>query len=190
MPPEPSPMPAEAAPEAASPPPEPEAAATVPAVGDPAETDPEMTAMFEERERRLGAKRSKAKLATNVLLLALVVAPVVAVTTHPGLRAKFESLVGHLGQGIDDVKALGSTTDNYDEALNKIAVRGDQIDKASRAIGVDPDKVAADDDPGMTREIAELAGKEEAETLGGRGTQLKQLGRMTGSTRDDESGAE
>lgn len=91
------------------------------------EQDQELAAMLEERDGRLKKKKGRVKLVANVMLLALIVAPVTAVAVNPSLKGKFEKFVGHLGEGVDDVKTMANTKESFDEALAEVATRGDHI---------------------------------------------------------------
>ncbi|MBB5351237.1 hypothetical protein HNR46_001471 [Haloferula luteola] len=155
------------------------------------ETDTELTAMLEERNSKLEKKKGRARVLANLALLLLVVAPATAVMVHPGLRAKFDWLVQNLGKGMDDVKSMADTKDSYDQALDRISSRGDQIDDATRALGGDPNSVVPGEDPEMKQEMAEFMG-EEAEGFDRRRAGLEKMGfvakKLTGM--DEEKPAE
>jgi hypothetical protein len=124
------------------------------------ETDPEFGALLEEREGRLKKRSTRARWAVNLLLLGIFGGTATAFTVSPTLRGKVEHLVVSLKEGVDDVKMMGKGADNYDEALEEVAARGNQIDAASRALGIDPTTIDPGDDPNMLAEMNELAGED------------------------------
>lgn len=124
------------------------------------ETDPEFGALLEEREGRLKKRSSRARWAVNLLLLGIFGGASIAFTVSPTLQGKVDYLVTSLQEGVDDVKMMGKGTENYDEALAEVAVRGDQIDAATRMMGIDPTVVDPDEDPNMLAEMNALAGED------------------------------
>jgi len=124
------------------------------------ETDPEFAALLEAREGRLKKRNTRAKWAVNLLFLGLFGGSAAAFAVSPELRGKFEHLVVSLKEGVDDVKMMGNGTENYDEALEQVAARGDQINAATEMMGVDPSTVDPGDDPNMLAEMNELAGED------------------------------
>ncbi|GAA5481696.1 hypothetical protein [Haloferula sargassicola] len=139
------------------------------------EQDEELSAMLEERDGRLKKRRGRVRMVTNVALLALIVAPTAAVMIHPGLRAKFDWLVVNIGKSMEDVKSMANTKDSYDEALDKVATRGNQIDDATRALGVDPTQVVPGEDPEMKAEMQAFMG-DEADGFDRRRAGLEKMG--------------
>lgn len=124
------------------------------------ESDPEFGALLEEREGRLKKRSTRARWAVNLILLGIFGGTATAFTVSPTLRGKVDYLVTSLREGVDDVKMMGKGAENYDEALEEVAARGNQIDAASRALGIDPTTVDPGDDPNMLAEMNELAGED------------------------------
>ncbi len=139
------------------------------------EQDAELSAMLEERDQKLKTRRGRAKMAANIALLTVIVAPSVAVMVNPTLRAKFDWFVANLGKGVDDVKSMANTKGSYDEALDKVALRGNQIDDATRAMGVDPTTVVPGEDPEMREEMRQLMG-DDVEGFDDRRMSLEKMG--------------
>jgi len=138
------------------------------------EQDEELSAMLEDRELRLKKRRDRVKLVANVMALVLFVGPVAAVAVNPDLRGKFDVLVMRFNESVRDVKGLANTKEGYDEALKKVAVRGNHIDEATRAMGVDPASVGEDEDVQMTAEMSQLMG----EAAAGFDVRREKLGKM------------
>lgn len=166
-----APMPFAAAPE--------EVAAEPEAVQHHTEQDQELAAMLDERDQVLRKRSGRGKLVANVLLLLLFVGPVTTVAVVPSFRAKFEKLVQHLNEGMSDVKSMANTKDSYDEALKEVAVRGDQIGDATRALGIDPASVSEDDDLEMNAEMRQLMG-DDADGFATRRGKLEEMGFVAG----------
>lgn len=140
------------------------------------ETDPEFGALLEEREGRIKKKASRARWAVNLLLIGLFGGTATAFTVSPTLRGKVEHFAVSLKEGVEDVKMMGKGSENYDEALEEIGQRGNQIDEASRMMGVDPTTVDPGDDPNMLAEINALAGEDVG--LDSRLGKLQSLGKI------------
>ncbi|MEM1084208.1 MAG: hypothetical protein AAGI48_08800 [Verrucomicrobiota bacterium] len=149
------------------------------------ETDPEFAALLEEREGRIEKKGKRARWAVNLLFLGLFGGSATAFAVSPELRGKFEKLVVAVQESAADVKMMSKGTENYDEALEQVAVRGDQIDNATRMMGVDPTSVDPNDDPNMMAEMNQLAGEDVG--LGSRLGKLETLGKVTGSLTGQKS---
>ena len=91
----------------------------------------------------LQKRHQRKSLAVTFGVLALFAAGGTWCYTSPKARAEIGALVPALRQTVDDVNMVGSITKKYDEQLEKIAVRGDQIAEATRAMGVDPGGVVS-----------------------------------------------
>ena len=124
------------------------------------ETDPEFGALLEEREGRLKKRNTRARWAVNLILLGIFGGTATAFTVSPTLRGKLDNLVTSLQEGVEDVKMMGKGTANYDEALGEVAKRGEQIDDATRMMGIDPTTVDQGEDPGMLAEMNAFAGED------------------------------
>lgn len=157
-------------------------AAPAPAFKD--EPDPELRAQIEERESVIGKRQKRKSLAVTFALLALVAGGGAFCYTSPKARAEIGALVPALRQSVEDVKMVGSLTKKYDEQLEKIAVRGDQIEEATRAMGVDPASVSPDGNAELDAEMAKMMG-EDGVTTGQRDKALQDkfgiVGKLVGN---------
>jgi hypothetical protein len=147
------------------------AAAPVAAFKD--EPDPELRAQIEEREALLRKRHQHKSIAVTFGILALFTAGGIWCYTSPKARAEIMALVPALSQSLEDVKLVGSITKKYDEQLDQIAVRGDQIADATRAMGVDTDSVSAEGNAGLDAEMAQMMG-EDGSTTGQRDQALQE----------------
>lgn len=123
-------------------------------------SDPELRAEIEERDARIARSRRRQGIAASLTLLGVLAAGGTWFATSPGARAHAAAIVPALRQSVDDVKMIGSLTEKYDEKLEQIAVRGDQIGEATRALGVDPASLPDDVDPHMQAEMEQMMGGE------------------------------
>ena len=175
--------------EAAAPAPAPVAAAApAPAPAFKDEADPELRAQIEEREVLLQKRHQRKSLAVTFGLLALFAAGGTWCYTSPKARAEIGALVPALRQTVDDVKMVGSITQKYDEQLEKVAVRGEQIADATRAMGVDPDSVSPDANAELDAEMAKMMG-EDGPTTGQRDQALQDKFGFVGKLAGDKAKA-
>ena len=87
---------------------------------------------------------------------------------------------------------IGSITKKYDEQLEKIAVHGDQINEATRAMGVDPASVSPEGNAEIEAEMAKMMG-EEGPTTGERDRAIKEkfgiIGKLAGRSGNKPAAA-
>lgn len=129
------------------------------------EPDQAFRDMLDEREAKRKRQHSirNRVLVTGVFLALASLGAWVAVS--PKAQAKLSALVHHLKQSGKDVKSLGSITGQYDEKLKKVTARSEQIDGATRAMGVDPATADPKQDPHMDAEMRKLMGDGATTTL-------------------------
>lgn len=101
-------------------------------------SDEEMREVFDERKK----KKFKLGLVINMTLLALFVTPCLAFTgwyhASPKNKESFAELMQNFREVPNDVKSMATIKESYDEALGEIGARGDTINAATLALGVDP----------------------------------------------------
>ena len=102
---------------------------------------PELRAMLEERDATKEASNKRKSLAVTCALLALLAAGGGWFAVSPSAQAKVARIVPLFKESMRDVKSLANTKKNFDQQLEKIAVRNDQIGDATKALGVDPNSV-------------------------------------------------
>lgn len=124
------------------------------------EADPELRAQIEERDARISKQHSRRSLAVTLSVLGLLAAGGVWISQSPKAQAEVMALLPALKQSANDVKMLGSITQKYDKQLEKVAVQGDRIDEATRALGVDPATAAEGEDVHMQGEMEQMMGGE------------------------------
>lgn len=189
---EPAPVTGEAAPQAsakpfvftAAPMPvSPVATTTTPA---PFETKAEadMRTLIDERERRLGRRRSLQSKLVTALVLSALAATGFWYAKSPEAQGWMQNLIPALKQSGKDLK-MAASTEQYDKQLEKVAVRSDQIDEATRALGVDPKSVGEKDDLYLEKETREFMG-ENAPTTADRDRALRSTFGIVGKLRGNK----
>lgn len=169
---------------------EPEAKEFVPFAAAPAEarplvhqSDPDFSAMIDDRDGKMKKKLGRQSLVVTVSALALLVGGGVAISLSPKAKASVATLVPALKQSVGDVKMIGSMTSQYDESLEQVSVHGSRIGEASAALGIDPASVTAEEDQELQAEMANMMG-EGAVTTGDRDKLLKEkygfVGKLAG----------
>lgn len=170
----------------------PAAAAEVPAVPFKDEGDPELRAQIEERDALLQKRHKRRSLAVTVGALAILGSAGLWCYQSPKGRAEIGALIPALRQSVDDVKMIGSITEKYDEQLDKIAVHGEHIDEATRAMGIDPASASPDQNVEIDAEMAKMMG-EEGPTTGERDRALKEkfgvIGKLAGRSGNKPAAA-
>jgi hypothetical protein len=102
---------------------------------------PELRAMIDEREAKKQTTQKRQSLAVTLSLLAMLAAAGGWFAVSPSAQAKVAKVVPLFKESLRDVKTLANTKENFDKQLEQVGARGNQIDDASRALGVDPTTV-------------------------------------------------
>jgi hypothetical protein len=124
------------------------------------ESDPELRGEIDARDARIRKQQSRRSWVVTLGLVAGVAAVAGWLAVSPSARAGLSGIVPALNESVEDVKMIGSLTSRYDQQLEKIAVRGDQIGDATRSLGADPDALAEGVDPSMEAEMEQMMGGE------------------------------
>ena len=78
---------------------------------------------------------------------------------------------------IAEIKSVGDVQGmvaKYQKALDKVAVRGEQIDAATISMGVDPTSVDEHEDPGFDKEMQAMMGEDGGKTTAARDKLLRE----------------
>ncbi len=102
---------------------------------------PELRAMIDEREAKKQTTQKRQSLAVTLSLLAMLAAAGGWFAVSPSAQAKVAKVVPLFKESLRDVKALANTKENFDKQLEQVGSRNNQIDDATRALGVDPTTV-------------------------------------------------
>lgn len=168
------------------------AASEAPAAPFKDEPDPELRAQIEERENLLIKRQKRKSLAVTVGIFAILGSAGFWCYQSPKARAEIGALIPALRQSVDDVKMIGSITKKYDEQLDKIAVHGEHIEEATRAMGIDPASVSPEGNAEIDAEMAKMMG-EEGPTTGERDRAIKEkfgvIGKLAGRSGEKPAAA-
>lgn len=106
-------------------------------------SDEEMEEVFDERKK----KNFKLGLVANMTILALLITPCIGFTawyhSSPKNKESFTALMQNFREVPNDVKKMATITESYDEALGELGARGDSINAATLALGVEPSEFEA-----------------------------------------------
>jgi hypothetical protein len=120
--------------------------------------------LLDERVRRQARKRRRSALVTATVLLGLTGGGFGWFVQSPERVNAFTAAISEI-RSVGDVKSMVA---RYQAALDRISVRGKQIDQATSALGVTPG-VGNEADPHMEAEMKEM--------MGGEGTTVGQRNR-------------
>lgn len=147
------------------------------------QSDPNFSAMIDDRDGKMKKKLGRQSLFVSFSVLALLVGGGVAISLSPKAKASVETLIPALKQSVGDVKMIGSMTSQYDESLEQVSAHGSRIGDASAALGIDPASVTAEEDQELQAEMANMMG-DGAVTTGDRDKLLKEkygfVGKLAG----------
>ncbi len=138
-----------------------EAAPTTPAAeANDGKEEEDLGVLIDERNKRLKQTWAWRRRAVVFGLLAVVAGCGAWYASSPSLQAKMQLLGENFRKGKQDMKTLGSIVETYQKEVDKVKVRGEQIDAATTSLGVDPKSVAGDEDPNMEKEMKQLMGED------------------------------
>lgn len=131
-------------------------------------------ALLDDQVRRQARKRRRSALVTATVLLGLTGGGFGWFVQSPERVHAFTSAISEI-RSVGDVKSMVA---RYQAALDRIAVRGKQIDQATSALGVTPG-TGNEADPHMEAEMKEM--------MGGEGTTVGQRNRALQKTFGDKA---
>lgn len=153
----------------------------------------ELAAIMDEKVDGNKRRRRRSFLVTMLFFLGVAGAVAGWVVSNPD---RFEALKMSLAEikSLGDVKGMAA---KYQKALDKVAVRGKQIDAATSSLGVDPTAVDENRDGGFDKEMKELMGEDGGKTTAERDKLLKEKfksvqesGSLTGAKDGETAGGE
>ena len=92
------------------------------------------------------------------------------VVTNPDRFEAMKSAIAEI-KSVGDIQGMVA---KYQQALDKVAVRGKQIDAATTAMGVDPTSVDEHEDPGFDKEMQAMMGEDGGKTTAARDKLLRE----------------
>lgn len=119
---------------------------------------PELRAMIEERDEKKKTSQKRQSLVVTFSLLAMLAAAGGWFAVSPSAQAKVAKIVPLFNESMRDVKTLANTKKNFDKQLEQVAARNNQINDATRSMGVDPSTVAAGNGEEIDGAMKEMSG--------------------------------
>ena len=115
-------------------------------------------AMMDERQQQLNKRWKRYRVGVGLIIFVLFASGGAVYSFVPKVHNAVDGIVMDIKSSKDDVKSLGSVMESFDEQLEQVAVRGEQIDSATKQLGIDPNSVGEGDDLNMEAEMRELMG--------------------------------
>lgn len=130
----------------------------------------ELGAILDAKVAKEKRKKRQGRIVFAGMLLGLTGGSAAWVVTNP---ERFEAMK----QVVAEIKSAGDIPGlvaQYQEALDKIAVRGDQINAATESMGVDPSSADHIEDQGFDKEMREMMGEDGGRTTAQRDKLLRE----------------
>jgi hypothetical protein len=127
----------------------------------------ELGILLDEQIRRRRRRHRMEALVTALVLLGMTVGGLAWFVRDPSRVQAFQEAMRDI-RSVGDIKSLVAS---YQNSLDRISARSNQIDGASMAMGIDPSN-CADEDPYMEAEMKEMMGGEGGQTVGSRNQRL------------------
>jgi hypothetical protein len=124
------------------------------------EGDPELRAMLEARDAQANQSLKRRSLAVSLVAFVLFGSAGVWVAVSPTAQAKIARIAPLFQESVRDVKSLANTKENFDKALEKVAVHGGSIDEATRSMGADPNSVTKEQEAELDAAMGQMMGGE------------------------------
>lgn len=128
---------------------------------DEAEYDTMLNKAFEEREAHLARRKKITRLTAAACILALCGSGFAWYSSSENNQAMVHNLwtdTVSITQEVKEGADVGKIMETYDEALDKVAVRQDQINDASVSLGQDPTKDDAESRERLARQMKTVTG--------------------------------
>ncbi|MEP2777345.1 MAG: hypothetical protein ABJ118_15065 [Luteolibacter sp.] len=130
----------------------------------------ELGAILDAKVAKEKRRKRRGRITALLILVSLTGGSSAWVVTNP---ERYEAMK----QVITDIKSAGDIQGmvaKYQEALDKVAVRGEQINAATESMGVDPHSADHFEDQGFDQEMREMMGEEGGPTSAQRDKLLRE----------------
>lgn len=124
----------------------------------------ELAEIMDQKIVREKSRRRRGRLMLVVFFLGATGGSAGWVAMNPHRLEAFKQTIAEI-KSVGDIKGMVA---KYQVALDKVAVRGKQIDAATVSIGVDPASVDEHADPGFDKEMKAMMGEEGGKTTAAR----------------------
>lgn len=130
----------------------------------------ELAEIMDQKIAREKSRRRRGRLMLVLFLVGTTGGAGGWIAMNPHRVEAFKQTIAEI-KSAGDIKGMVA---KYQVALDKIAVRGKQIDSATVSIGVDPASVDEHADPGFDKEMREMMGEEGGKTTAARDKILRE----------------
>jgi hypothetical protein len=130
----------------------------------------ELAEIMEQKIAREKSRRRRGRIVLVLFFVGATGGTAGWVAMNPHRVEAFKQTIAEI-KSAGDIKGMVA---KYQAALDKIAVRGKQIDAATVSIGVDPASVDEHEDPGFDKEMREMMGEEGGKTTAARDKILRE----------------
>jgi hypothetical protein len=130
----------------------------------------ELGAILDEKVAREKRSKKRSRLIALGLLIGVTGGTSAWVVTNSERFEALKSVVAEI-KSAGDIKGMVA---KYQAALDRVSVRGEQIDAATQAMGVDPTSMDHVEDQGFDKEMSEMMGEEGGSTTAARDKLLRE----------------
>lgn len=130
----------------------------------------ELAEIMDQKIAREKSRRRRGRLVIVLFLLGATGGAAGWVAVNPERVEAMKQTLAEI-KSAGDIKGMVA---KYQVALDKIAVRGKQIDAATTSMGIDPASVNEHEDPGFDKEMREMMGEEGGKTTAARDKILRE----------------
>ncbi|QTN34042.1 hypothetical protein HZ994_17525 [Akkermansiaceae bacterium] len=130
----------------------------------------ELAAIMDAKVLREKRRRRRGFVFTLLFFLGVTGGATGWVVINPERYQALKAVIAEI-KSVGDIQGMVA---KYQQSLDKIAVRGTQIDAATTAMGIDPSTVDEHEDPGFDKEMQEMMGKEGGKTTAARDKLLRE----------------
>lgn len=130
----------------------------------------ELGAILDAKVAKEKRKKRNGRLVLLGLFLGATGGASAWVVTNPERVEAFKAVAAEI-RSVGDIQGMVA---KYQKALDKIAVRGEQIDAATISMGVDPASAAGMADQGFDKEMREMMGEDGGPTTAARNAKLQE----------------
>lgn len=129
----------------------------------------ELGEILDEKVRKEKRSKKRARLVMLGVFLGIVGGSSAWVVTNPERFEAMKKVVSEI-KSAGDIKGM---VEKYQKSLDKVAVRGEQIDAATESMGVDPNSMDHVEDQGFDKEMREMMGEDGGPTTAKRDKVLR-----------------
>jgi hypothetical protein len=130
----------------------------------------ELAAIMDQKIAREKSRKRRGRLVLVLTLLGVSGGAAGWIAVNPERVQAMKQTIAEI-KSAGDVKGMVA---KYQAALDKVAVRGKQIDSATASMGIDPASVDEHEDPGFDKEMREMMGEEGGKTTAARDKILRE----------------